>query len=125
MNNQLNIVQKFFDFLQREDQIIVLSTILSLSFVVFLSIIYLINIDFLPNQLPLFYSLPWGEKQLIQKSQFIILPSVIILVLLTNLVISWHLHRSQTLIKRILSVSSVVIGLLILITGIKIIYTFI
>ena len=125
MNNQINAVQRLFDFLQNEDQIIVLSTISTISFVVFLSIIFLINIDFLPNQLPLFYSLPWGEKQLIEKSQFIILPSVIILVLLTNLLISWHLHRSQTLIKRILSISSVIIGLLILITGIKIIYIFI
>ena len=36
--------------------------------------------DFLPPKLPLFYSLPWGEKQLAQNQQLLIIPASIAII---------------------------------------------
>ncbi len=80
---------------------------------------------FLPPKLPLFYSLPWGEKQLAGKVQLLIIPASITLVTLGNLIFSWHLHTSQLLFKRILFFSSLLVSLLLTVTFFKIILIFI
>jgi hypothetical protein len=79
----------------------------------------------LPDKLPLFYSLPWGETQLVTKTQFVIVPALIVLITLINIIISWHLHHSQLVLKRIIYVTSSFISLLLLITSFKIIFIFI
>lgn len=80
---------------------------------------------YLPENLPLFYSLAWGESQLASLTQLMILPSITALVVLINFIISWHLHQSQLVVKRVLAISAVLISTLLLITTLKIIYTFI
>ncbi|MBI2597421.1 hypothetical protein HYW41_04650 [Candidatus Daviesbacteria bacterium] len=80
---------------------------------------------FLPPRLPLFYSLPWGEKQLANSQQLLIIPAIIILVTLCNVIISWQLHTSQIFFKRILLFSSILVCLILTITFLKIILIFI
>ncbi len=80
---------------------------------------------FLPQQLPLFYSLPWGENQLATPLQFLILPSMAICISLINLLIYWHLHHSQILFKKIILGISFIFTLILLISYIKIILIFI
>ena len=94
-----------------------------LSILIALSIVLLSKS--LPPKLPLFYSLPWGEKQLASHQQLLIIPSLITLVALCNLVISWQLHTSQSLFKKILQFSVLLVGLILLVAYMKVIFIFI
>ncbi len=80
---------------------------------------------FLPPKLPLFYSLSWGEKQLANSNQLLVIPASIALITLFNLIVSWQLHNSQSFFKKILLYSSVLISLILTITFLKIIFIFI
>ena len=79
----------------------------------------------LPPKLPLFYSLPWGDSQLINHQQLLIIPASISLITLFNLIISWQLHPSQLFFKKILLVASLLISLVLTVTFLKIIFVFI
>lgn len=79
----------------------------------------------LPPKLPIFYSLPWGDKQLGSIQQLFILPAIIILISLFNLVISWQLHEQQTYFKSILFFSSLLVTIILTITFFKIVFIFI
>ncbi len=78
----------------------------------------------LPWQLPLFYSLPWGERQLANQSQFLIIPASIVLITLINLVVSHELHASQSFLKIALSLSSLITTSILIIAILKIIFIF-
>lgn len=91
----------------------------------FTSLFITISAKFLPPKLPLFYSLPWGDKQLVSHSQLLIIPATISLIALCNLIISWQLHPTQALFKNILLFSSLLISLILTITFVKIILIFI
>lgn len=82
-------------------------------------------LDILPPKLPLFYSLAWGETQLVQKQQFFILPAVMLLIGLINLSLASQLHSGQTVLKRMLILSVLVISIIIFITAFKILTIFI
>lgn len=99
-----------------------LVTILS---AVFILSLYLIFYNRLPDRLPLFYSLSWGEAQLAQKQQFLLLPSAIILIGLINSLIASQLHQVQYLLKRMLMISLIIVDLILVITAFKIISIFI
>ncbi len=79
----------------------------------------------LPNRLPLLYSLPWGESQLVNLGQVLILPASIVLISLVNLVIYWRLKSEQLLFRQILVIVSVMSSLILFISYIKIISIFI
>lgn len=79
----------------------------------------------LPAKLPLFYSLPWGESQIVNSQQFFIIPATIILISLINLALSWQLHPTQTFFKKILLISSLICTLILTIALIKIVLIFI
>ena len=79
----------------------------------------------LPPQIPLFYSLPWGDKQLAAKEQLVILPALIFLVTLANIIFTWHFHPSQYFIKRVLGASSLLFALITTITVLKIFLIFV
>jgi len=95
----------------------------------FLSLVIIIFILFLgkslPPKLPLFYSLSWGEKQLVNHQQLLIIPGSIVLLTLINLIFSWQLHPQQTFFKKILLISSLLISLVLTITFFKIVLIFI
>jgi len=86
---------------------------------------YAFNYPNLPSQIPLFYSLPWGDSQLAALPQFTILPFIILLAALINTFLSWQLHESQIALKRLLCGSVLVIALLVTITALKIMFIFI
>ena len=94
-----------------------------LSLLIALTILVLIR--FLPPKLPLFYSLPWGEKQLAASQQLFIIPASITLLTLCNLIISWQLHPSQKFFQNILLFSSLLVSVILTITFFKIILIFI
>lgn len=90
-----------------------------------LGVIILFFPRFLPNKLPLFYSLPWGENQLANPQQFFIIPAIIVLIGLINLSLSWQLHQTQTFFKRILLISTLISTIILTISFVKIISIFI
>lgn len=90
-----------------------------------LSMVILFGMRSLPPQLPLFYSLSWGDNQLATHREFLLIPAIIIVITVFNSVISWQLHPSQSFFKKILLFSPLVISLLFTITFIKIILNFI
>lgn len=117
----MNLVEAF----QRSDKFISFSLIIStiLSFLVLT--IYLIYYPLLPPKLPLFYSLPWGQSQLVAKPEFVLLPGMLLILTLVNSLIVYHLHESQEVLKKMLMSTLVILSLIISITGIRIIYIFI
>lgn len=94
-------------------------------FSLLIALTILILIRFLPPKLPLFYSLPWGEKQLAQNQQLLIIPGSIALLSLSNLIISWQLHHQQKFFQNILLFSSLLVSIILSITFFKIILIFI
>lgn len=119
----MNIIKRFINFYQKQDAILFWSTSSSIILALLLSFIFLIYLDQLPNQIPFFYSLPWGDTQLANKGQFIILPSLIVLAAMVNLIITWHLHPSQLTMKRIILLSTTIIAILTFIAGLRIIFS--
>lgn len=121
----MRYLKDFTSFYQDQDTYVFwpvsLSVILGLLVISFWAYFYFE----LPKQLPIFYSLSWGEPQFGHINQFLIFPSLISLTILINLIISWHLHFSQILIKRILAIASLIISVLISVAAFKIIFTFV
>lgn len=80
---------------------------------------------FLPPRLPLFYSVAWGEGQLVTHQQFLIIPASISLTTLLNLIVAWQLHQSQFFFKRVLVISSMIVNLVLIIAFLKIVLIYI
>lgn len=112
-------------FYNSQEPVALWSVIISSFSALVIIVLLIFNLSSLPAQLPLYYSLPWGERQLATIPEFVVLPASVIVINLVNLVISWHLHASQIVLKRMLSVASLAIALITLITALKIIYIFI
>ena len=79
----------------------------------------------LPPKLPLFYSLAWGENQLVTQMEILIVPAIITIVALLNMFLSWQLHPSQIFFKRALICSSLLMTLILAATYFKVMFIFI
>lgn len=73
----------------------------------------------MPPQVPLFYSLPWGEGQLTSASGLWLVPEICLRVIIVNFAVSVFLQ--QTVLTRILSSTAMLVTILALITLWKII----
>lgn len=118
-------MKKLIDILNRSDQLVLLSIFTSVIATALILGTYFVLYNYLPPRLPLFYSISWGENQLVTKQQFLILPAVLVLITLVNIFISSHLHPLQIVLKKIISFQSIFIALAILITAIKILFIFV
>lgn len=79
----------------------------------------------LPPDLPLFYSLPWGENQLAKTDQLIIIPAIFLCISLVNLIIFLQLDEKFIVLKRILSITSIIVSLILTASFFQIIAIFI
>jgi len=100
-----------------------LKSVLQLAITIWLVEVLLIIIawSFLPPQLPLFYSRPWGEEQLVHPANLLILPGLGLLVFFANLLILSFVPKDEKLINQILIIILLVFNFLSLITLIQII----
>ncbi len=89
-----------------------------------LTLIILFFFKFLPPKLPLFYSLPWGEKQLATREQYLLIPATLALINAINLVLFYQLHPSQSFSKKILLITPLIVSLILIISFIKTILIF-
>ncbi len=118
-------MKKFLDFYHRTDKIVFFAVVISLVLMLMVINIFAIYWSSLPSQIPLFYSLPWGDSQLAAIPQFVILPFIILLNTLINLLLSWQLHDSQNALKRLFCGASLVVAILITITALKIVFIYV
>ncbi|KKS13542.1 hypothetical protein A2617_01545 [Candidatus Daviesbacteria bacterium RIFOXYD1_FULL_41_10] len=79
----------------------------------------------LPDRVPLFYSLFWGEGQLAAKEQLFLLPAVILVTSTVNILIASQLHHLQYVLKRVLTIGLSLIDVIILVTAVNILLIFI
>lgn len=119
------MLEKFLKFYSGVDKVIFYSAFGSIFLAILIFIFFGITYSSLPDNLPLFYSRPWGQAQLSSLPQFVIIPSLMILITLINLILSWHLHSSQLLLKRALNLSSSLVSILLFITALRVIFLFI
>ncbi|MDD2822631.1 MAG: hypothetical protein PHQ59_00985 [Candidatus Daviesbacteria bacterium] len=115
----------FSKFWTTADKYFVVSVLITIVSIVVILVSYFLFYNQLPNQLPLFYSLSWGGSQLATKQQFLLLPIILALICLVNSLITSQLHSAQSLLRKMLMFSLIIIDLIILITALKIITIFI
>jgi len=66
----------------------------------------------LPLQVPLYYSLPWGEDQLTSATSLFLLPTFSIIILLLNNLIATFFLKTIPLFSRLLTVFSLIFSFL-------------
>ena len=76
----------------------------------------------LPPQVPLYYSLPWGESQLTQTSLLFLLPTISLVLLLIDHLFAISLVKISSLLSRILLVISLIFSFLSLVTLFNVVY---
>lgn len=116
--------QKLFHFLKFSDKFFLIPLFISLFTTLLITLLIFIFFNQLPFRLPLFYSLPWGEAQLVSKQQIFLLPIVLMVIILVNSFIVSQLHPLQKVLKKLLMFNLIFIDLIILITFLKILFIF-
>lgn len=113
------------DLLKTSDKFFLIPIFFSLLSALMISLPLLFFYNHLPSSLPLFYSLPWGQSQLVSKDEFFILPAAILIMSFGNTFISSQLHSAQFLIKRMLTLNLILLNLAALVTALRIFSIFI
>jgi len=76
----------------------------------------------LPQQVPLYYSLPWGELQLVSASTLFLIPTLSIVLLLVNHLFAIGFSKKNPLLSQLLIFTSLVVSFFLLLTLLKIIF---
>ena len=76
----------------------------------------------LPQQVPLYYSLPWGELQLVSASTLFIIPTLSIVLFLVNHLFAIGFSQKNHLLANLLIFTSLIVSFFFLLTLLKIIY---
>lgn len=90
-------------------------------FIVIQAAYIIFKLNDLPPQVPLYYSLPWGESQLASATSLFILPGFSLFFLFTNNLLAVFYLNTHSLMSRLLIVFSLIFSCLSLITLIQII----
>lgn len=100
---------------------------LSITVVVFLALLPVLFWGKLTQEVPLFYSLPWGENQITSKVMLFSLAGIASLFIIINFVLSHAIYEDlnkEVFLRRILWVGTALSVLLGLVTTIRIILLF-
>lgn len=84
----------------------------NLLFIVFQLVFIIFRFSNLPQQVPLYYSLPWGESQLTNATSLFLLPTFSIVVFLINNLIGASFFKNIPLFSRLLVIFSLIFSLL-------------
>ena len=76
----------------------------------------------LPPEVPLFYSLPWGEDQLTPPLTLILVISISLLIYILTVVFGTQIYRRFPYYAHLLFVSATIISLLIVATIVQIVF---
>lgn len=75
----------------------------------------------LPPEVPLYYSLPWGEKQLASPWELTILPTLALSIMVTNFFLAFFFAQDNKLLLKILIYTSLFVSIILLYNFIQII----
>ncbi|MDD4106415.1 MAG: hypothetical protein PHX84_00515 [Candidatus Shapirobacteria bacterium] len=90
---------------------------------VFIQLIVLIwQFGNLPQQVPLYYSLPWGESQLVSASTLFLIPTLSIVLFFVNHLFAIGYSEKNPLLSKLLILNSLLVSFFFLFTLLKIIY---
>lgn len=84
----------------------------NLALIIFQLVFLFFKFNNLPQQVPLYYSLPWGDSQLASAASLFILPTFSIVVLLINNLIATFFLKNTTLFSRLLTIFSLLFSLI-------------
>lgn len=101
------------------DRIMWWGIILSLGIVVINSSYLLLIFRDLPPFVPLFNQMPWGEERIAQKIDIFLPLFMVGAILLGNVLFSYIIYEKMTLVARILSITSLLAGIITLIFLVK------
>jgi hypothetical protein len=90
-------------------------------FIAFQLLFLIFRFNALPDQLPLYYSLPWGESQLASTASLFLLPTFSIVFLLINHLLATFFVHNIKIFSRLLILTSFIFSLFSSITIFKII----
>lgn len=90
-------------------------------FIVFQLFLLIYRFTALPDQLPLYYSLPWGEPQLSSAASLFLLPTFSIVFLVINYLLATFFVNTIKIFSRLLILNSLIFSLFSSITLFKII----
>lgn len=121
----MNYIIDLLVFFKNKDRYFAFTFLATAVSALFISAVLLIFSSQLPSKLPLFYSLPWGEKQLVNQFGFFILPIILIVFSLINFTLALQLHSLQIILKRMLILTSLAIDIIIVVSFIRVIFIFI
>ena len=76
----------------------------------------------LPSQIPLYYSLPWGDSQLANASYLFLLPTISIVALFIDNLFAVSFFKNQTLLSRFSVVTSLLVSFFSTFTLIRIVF---
>lgn len=93
----------------------------NISFIIFQLSFLVWKFKDLPHQIPLYYSLPWGESQLTSASTLFILPTLSIVLLLINHLFAISFSQKIPLLSQLFVITSFIVSLFFLITLLKIV----
>lgn len=118
-------MEKLISVWNKSDRFILIPAIASTASILIITTLFFLLQNSLPAKLPLFYSLPWGQTQLSDKYQFLLLPVILVLTTLVNILLALQLHPVQMVLRRTLTVSLLLTNAIITITALKILSIFI
>jgi len=105
----------------KEDSFVWFSSLGCLFLIFALLLLIFLNWGRLPPQVPLFFSRPWGEKQLTPPWGLWLLPLVSFSVLIFNLFLAVFAFKKEVLLRRILAASALMVAVLCFLTTYQII----
>jgi len=108
--------------IKTKNQIIKLGVQLGFFFLTLQVVVLFLFWKKIPPQVPLFYSRPWGEKQLASIFFLWLLPAFSFLVILINLTVAAFLAQKEKLAAQLLIIFGAVFNFLCLVTLVKIIF---
>lgn len=111
--------------IEKKDKFLSIPLGLTIFCIFVITILFLFVLKTLPQNIPLYYSLPWGTSQLANKGELLILPGILAAISFLNLIIYSQLHSTQLILKRMLLLNLSLIDLIILFAALKIIFIFI
>lgn len=118
-------MNKLIHRLIASDRLTLLTIISTLLATTIILLSFLVLYQSLPPKIPMYYSLVWGESQLVLKSQFLILPVISILITLINIFLASYIHPSQKVLRQILLLTIPFVNIVLLISVLKIFSIFI
>ncbi|HUW21243.1 MAG TPA: hypothetical protein VMW41_01110 [Candidatus Bathyarchaeia archaeon] len=106
--------------LLRDDSFVWFSSLASLCLIILTSLLIFYSWNRLPPQIPLFYSRPWGEKQLASPLELWLLPAFSFGILTLNTFLAIFTLKKDILIRRVLAATALIVTLLCSIAAYKI-----